>query len=67
MSQLFYLVPLLLFVSSLLSSSPPFIPPIRAATFCAPQLAVSATAQSVVAGEKQTLQVGECRGRNVSN
>ena len=57
MSQFLYLVPLLLFVSSLLGSSVSFTPAMPAATFTAPQLTVSVTAQWVRGGERQALQV----------
>jgi hypothetical protein len=58
MSQLLYLVPLLFLFGSLLGSSAPFTLPAEAvATFRAPQLAVSVPDQSVVAGEKQSLQI----------
>lgn len=57
MSQLLYLVPLLLFISSVLGSSISDAPVALAATFTAPQLTVAVSAQSVVAGATQTLQI----------
>lgn len=57
MSQLLYLVPLLLFMSSVLGSSIATAPVALAATFRAPQLTVAVPAQSVAAGATQTLQI----------
>lgn len=57
MSQFLYLVPVLLFLSSVLGSSMATAPPLPAATLRAPQLTVAVTAQSIRAGETQTLQV----------
>lgn len=57
MSQLFYLVPLLLFISSVLGSSTAAASVPVAATFSAPQLTVAVPARAVVAGATQTLQI----------
>lgn len=57
MSQLLYLVPILLFLSSVLGSSVAMAPTTPTLTFTAPQLAVAIPTQPVVAGETQTLQI----------
>lgn len=57
MSQLFYLAPLLLLLSSLLGSSMAATPVSLAATFTAPQLTVAVSTSAVAAGATQTLQI----------
>ena len=57
MSQLFYLVPLLLLISSVLASSRAGVQATLTATFTAPQLTVAVPARSVAAGATQTLQI----------
>lgn len=57
MSQLFYLAPLLLLISSVLGSSIAATPVSLAATFTAPQLTVAVPTLAVTAGATQTLQI----------
>lgn len=57
MSQLFYLVPILVLLGSLLGSSTSAAPVSLASTFTAPQLSVAIPAQMVKVGEQQTLQI----------